>query len=54
MITKQKVFEILITALLGAGIAFLQSLLSYLSHLPAFDSSMTTAGISAAVIHAIR
>ena len=54
MFTKQKLSEMFLTALLSAGIAFLQSFISYLSHLPAIDNSVQTSAILGAVIHAFR
>lgn len=53
-ITKKKIIEILVTALISAGIAFLQNLLSNLVGTPELKISPETTGMIGGAIHAVR
>jgi hypothetical protein len=51
---RNKIFEIIITALIGAGIAFLQGLLSELLRLDTPNASPELAGLIGGAIRTIR
>jgi hypothetical protein len=51
---KSKIFDIIITALVGAGIAFLQGLLSELLHLNTPNASPELAGLIGGAIKTFR
>lgn len=51
---KRKILEILLTALISAGIAFLQNLLSQVGSEPLFQTNPQSAGIIGASISALR
>lgn len=52
--TKQRIYEILLTAVISAGIAFLQSLLSQYAHDPTIANNALTAFFMGASIHGAR
>jgi hypothetical protein len=51
---KQKIIEILITALLSAGIAFLSNVLSAVTNANLLHTNPETVGIIGGTIHTIR
>ncbi len=53
-INKEKLIEIILTALVGAGIAFLQSLLQGLSGIAIPHIDPATAASAAGIIHSAR
>lgn len=53
-VSKQKILEIFITALIGAGIAFLTNLLGELSHTVLPHASPEMAGVLSAAIKSVR
>lgn len=53
-INKQKIFEIILTALISAGIAFLQNLLTHLAGLETISNSPEIAGGIGAVLSALK
>lgn len=52
--TKQKIIEILATAFISAGIAFLQGILATFFNQPNIHSNIALAGGIGATIHSIR
>lgn len=52
--TKQKIFEILLTALLSAGIAFLQTILAQHAGHEAFSSNPILAGAVGGVLRSFK
>lgn len=53
-VNKQKIFEIILTALISAGIAFLQSLVSSHFGIPTEEATPIVAGALGAGIRTIR
>lgn len=53
-INKQKLFEIVLTALISAGIAFLQNILTHFTGFDAPSNSPETAGMLGGAISYIR
>lgn len=51
---KQKIYEILITASLSAGIAFLQNLLAHYTGTAMLETTPTFAGVMGGAIHTLR
>jgi hypothetical protein len=51
---KQKIFEIILTALLSAGIAFLTNILSQISAPTLPQTNIETAGLIGGIIRTIR
>lgn len=51
---KQRILEIFITALISAGIAFLQNLLALHTQTPTLQTNVETAGSIGAIITAIK
>lgn len=54
IIPKQRIYEILLTAVISAGIAFLQSLLAHIGTPAQVTVDPLTAGLTGAIIHGAR
>jgi hypothetical protein len=52
--TKEKWVQIILTALISAGIAFLQNLLAGLGNIPILETNPTNAGLAGAIIGTIK